>query len=251
MPETIHRFLMPLSFEGLKKQRFRWCFGGVQLLRKHWEALTPWAHLVEPENRLTFAQRYFYLADGLQWFTDAFNLLFALLLVLVGFLNLLSVEFTVRPLTGPLMILPAIFLVLNLWRFVWVLRHTSRLSWPLALRAMYGLFSVGWVVALACFQGVIRAEGVFLRTPKIKGNLQALNALRITQWETGLDLLCLVTALATLIANPNSNTLFLAALLIWKSSLYLSATAYSLLSVKEALAWPFVRDRSVVPSSEF
>jgi cellulose synthase/poly-beta-1,6-N-acetylglucosamine synthase-like glycosyltransferase len=248
--KSFGRGLMPLSFEGLKKQRFRWCFGGVQLLRKHWEALTPWAHLVEPENRLTFAQRYFYLAGGLQWFTDVFNLLFALLLVLVGLLNLLSVEFTVRPLTGPLMILPAIFLVLNLWRFVWVLRHTLRLSWPLALRAMYGLFSVGWVVTLACFQGVIRSEGVFLRTPKIKGNLQALNALRITQWETGLGLLCLVTALATIMANLNSNTLFLAALLIWKSSLYLSATAYSLLSVKEALAWPFVRDRSVIAADQ-
>jgi len=80
--------------------------------------------------------------------------------------------------------------------------------------------------------------------------LQVLNALRITQWETGLGMLCLVTALATIIANPNSNNLFLAALLIWKSSLYLSATAYSLLSVKETLAWPFVRDRSVIASDQ-
>jgi len=36
--------LMPFNFEGLKKQRFRWCFGGIQLLKKHWDALTPWAH---------------------------------------------------------------------------------------------------------------------------------------------------------------------------------------------------------------
>ena len=40
--------LMPINFEGLKKQRFRWCFGGIQILKKHWEALMPWAHLVGP-----------------------------------------------------------------------------------------------------------------------------------------------------------------------------------------------------------
>jgi cellulose synthase/poly-beta-1,6-N-acetylglucosamine synthase-like glycosyltransferase len=65
---------MPLSFEGLKKQRFRWSFGGVQILRKHWEALMPWAGLVDPTNKLTAAQEYFYLIGGLQWFTDLFNI---------------------------------------------------------------------------------------------------------------------------------------------------------------------------------
>jgi len=28
------------------------------------------AHLVNPDNQLSQAQRYFYLAGGLQWFTD-------------------------------------------------------------------------------------------------------------------------------------------------------------------------------------
>jgi len=54
---------------GLKKQRFRWCFGNVQILRKHWESLMPWAHWIDPQNRLTQAQRYFYLAGCLQWFS--------------------------------------------------------------------------------------------------------------------------------------------------------------------------------------
>src|SRR5207237_8536911 len=31
--------LMPLSFDGLKKQRFRWALGGVQILRLHWRRL--------------------------------------------------------------------------------------------------------------------------------------------------------------------------------------------------------------------
>jgi cellulose synthase/poly-beta-1,6-N-acetylglucosamine synthase-like glycosyltransferase len=42
--------LMPFTFEGLKKQRFRWCFGGIQILRKHWENLMPWAPMVDPKT---------------------------------------------------------------------------------------------------------------------------------------------------------------------------------------------------------
>ena len=28
--------IMPLTFEALKGQRYRWCFGGIQILRMHW-----------------------------------------------------------------------------------------------------------------------------------------------------------------------------------------------------------------------
>ncbi len=74
------RGLMPYTFEGLKKQRFRWCFGGIQILKKHWGALMPWAHWLDPQNRLSLAQRYFYLVGGLQWFTDVLNLIFGFFL---------------------------------------------------------------------------------------------------------------------------------------------------------------------------
>ncbi|MGZ4438063.1 MAG: glycosyltransferase [Nocardioidaceae bacterium] len=39
--ETFGRGLMPLTFEALKRQRFRWCFGGVQILRMHGRSLLP------------------------------------------------------------------------------------------------------------------------------------------------------------------------------------------------------------------
>jgi hypothetical protein len=55
---------MPCTFAGLERQGFRWCFGNIQILRKHWEALMPWAHWIDPENRLTQAQRYFWNAFG-------------------------------------------------------------------------------------------------------------------------------------------------------------------------------------------
>ena len=45
--KSLGRGRTPLTFAGMKKQRFRWCFGNVQILRKHWEAQMP-GHLGRP-----------------------------------------------------------------------------------------------------------------------------------------------------------------------------------------------------------
>jgi len=37
--QTWGRGIMPLTFEALKGQRYRWCFGGIQILRMHWRSL--------------------------------------------------------------------------------------------------------------------------------------------------------------------------------------------------------------------
>ncbi len=227
------RGLMPFTFDGLKKQRFRWCFGGIQILKKHWGALMPWAGWVDANNHLTLAQRYFYLMGGLQWFTDLFNVFFAFFLVLGGLFNLFASRFAIRPVTPTLLVLPAVFLVLNLLRFLWVLRTKLDLSWRVAFRSMYNFFSMGWVVTLASLQGLIQKEGVFLRTPKAKEGSKVWHAISVTRWETIIGLVCLVVALAVMLLRPGPATLSLGLLLLWESSLYLSAPYYSLLSIRE------------------
>ena len=184
--------LMPFNFEGLKKQRFRWCFGGIQLLKKHWEALMPWAHWVDPENKLTLAQRYYYLVGGLGWFSDVFNLLFAFFLVLGAVFNLFSSPVQVRPLTNTILIIPAVFLFLHIMRFLWVLRNRLKVSLGLAIATMYNFFSLGWAVTLACIQGLVQKEGVFLRTPKSNTASRAWHAIQVTEWETAIGLICML-----------------------------------------------------------
>jgi len=226
---SLGRGLMPCTFAGLKKQRFRWCFGNIQILRKHWEALMPWAHLVDPENHLTQAQRYFYLAGCVQWFSDAFNFAFLCFLVAGGTIKLVASHFTILPISGPWISLAFIFILLNLWRLVWVLRNALKLSWGLAFRSMYGMFSVGWVVTLASFQALIRAKTAFLRTPKTMSKVRVLNALFATQWEAGIGLLCLALGAAVLaLTDRTPNTFFIGGLLLWQSSLYLTSPIYGL-----------------------
>jgi len=223
--------LMPFNFEGLKKQRFRWCFGGIQLLKKHWEALMPWAHWVDPENKLTQAQRYYYLVGGLGWFSDVFNLLFAFFLVLGALFNLLSSPVQIRPLTDTILIIPAVFLLLHILRFLWVLRNRLKVSLGMAVATMYNFFSLGWAVTLACIQGLVQREGVFLRTPKSQTSSKAWRAIQVTQWETAIGLLCMLSGLLAFGSDQNWRTFSLCILLFWQGSLYVAAPLYSLLSL--------------------
>ncbi len=236
--------LMPFNFEGLKKQRFRWCFGGIQILKKHWEALMPWAHWVDPTNKLTLAQRYHYLVGGLGWFSDVFNLLFAFFLVLGAVFNLFSSPVKVRPLTDTILIIPAVFLFLHILRFIWVLRNRLRVSIAMATATMYNFFSLGWAVTLACIQGLVQREGVFLRTPKTTTSSKAWRAIRVTQWETAIGLICILAGLLAFGFERNWRTFSLCVLLIWQGGLYLAAPLYSLLSLKrEAALGALVRVR--------
>ena len=54
--------IMPLTFEALKGQRYRWCFGGIQILRMHWRSLMPGR--MSKRNHLSAAQRWAYLGGG-------------------------------------------------------------------------------------------------------------------------------------------------------------------------------------------
>lgn len=94
------------------------------------------------------------------------------------------------------------------------------------------LFSLGWAVTLACFQGLIQKKGVFLRTPKSRDDSKVLGALRVTQWESLIGLTFLSFGVAAFLARPELKTLWLGFLLAWQGSLFLAAPYFSLLSIR-------------------
>ncbi len=186
------RGMMPLEFDALKRQRFRWCFGGIQILRKHWATLLPWNR--HDARRwdvpgLTAAQRYHYLLSGIQWFSDVLTLGFTALLLVTGALLVAGHPIRLPALGATLALLPLAFWGMGIARTLWALRATRRCTWGEALGALALLWSLSWVVALACLQGVLRRNGVFLRTPKV-GKAPVLRALRSTLSETLLAAAC-------------------------------------------------------------
>jgi len=105
---------------------------------------------------------------------------------------------------------------------------------------MYNFFSLGWAVTLACIQGLIQREGVFLRTPKSDTSSKAWHAIQVTQWETAIGLICMLAGFLSFVTDRNWRTFSLCVLLFWQGSLYIAAPIYSLLSLKReaALASP-------------
>src|SRR5919201_5767982 len=124
---------MPLTFAALKSQRFRWCFGGMQILRKHWRELQPWDR--HPGNRLSVAQRVDYLLGGLQWLNDLVYLGFTVVLLVTAALLVTTGRVAIRPLIGAAVLLPSALIASGLVRALWALRHQTRLELKRALLA--------------------------------------------------------------------------------------------------------------------
>ena len=211
--------IMPLTFSALKSQRFRWCFGGIQILRKHYRELLPWRR--DPENLLTLPQRLDYLFGGVQWFTDLLYLGFSLILALTGLLLLFTGRIALRPLLGAAVLLPATLICSGVLRALWALRRSTGIGRKRAVFAFANWLALSWTVAVADLKALWRSEGVFLRTPKWKGTHSLGEAIRASRAETVLAA-SLVT-LGILVATVRRSSLFLAALFLWQASVYASA----------------------------
>ena len=71
IPRSYGRGLMPFKFADYKKQRYRWAYGAMQILKRHA------APLCRPRrSQLTPGQKYHFVAGWLPWVADGANLLF-------------------------------------------------------------------------------------------------------------------------------------------------------------------------------
>ncbi len=212
--------LMPLSFDGLKKQRFRWALGGVQILRLHWRKLL----LPGQGGRLTVAQRVHYLLGNVQWFGDALMFFFTVLLLLTALSTAMHHELPIRRLTGVALGLPIVFLATGLLRAVWAMRLMTRCTRRDAIAGLQVWFALSWVVTLACIRGLLRFRTAFLRTPKEKeGEASIVTALRSAQVETLLAASGLGAAVVMVIRAPSVPTVALGILLLFQAAIYANA----------------------------
>src|SRR6266704_3532338 len=162
--ESWGKGIMPLTFEALKGQRYRWCFGGIQILRMHWRSLLPGRN--DAKNRLTTGQRWSYLSGAVQWYGDLLGLVF-LAFLLAGALNLATGGGELfRKLTAFLVATVPVLVALGLVRAVALIRRGTRASWREALGAYFIWQSTSLVVARASVLGLFARKAAFLVTPK-------------------------------------------------------------------------------------
>ena len=106
--------LTPDHFAGYKKQRFRWAYGAMQIMKAHA------GKMFSNSTKLTFWQKYHFVAGWLPWFADALNLIFTW----AGLAWLLAV--ILPPLFGikPVGLPPAEFILPTIGIFVFKLLYS-------------------------------------------------------------------------------------------------------------------------------
>lgn len=226
------RGVMPLTFEALKRQRFRWCFGGVQILRMHWRSLLPGRRT--ETNRLTAAQRWAYLVGGLQWFGDLAGALFTGFLLIGALDAVLGSGLVVRRLSGLILLSVLVVLVLGMVRALTLVRRTSGATWRDAVGAFGLWMALGLTVAQASARGLVAREGAFLRTPKVRGELGWRDAVRGNPWEIGLTALCAGVGAAVL-ATTTVGGLAVGSLLLLQGAGYALAPINSVAAIRSDL----------------
>jgi len=205
--------IMPLTFEALKGQRYRWCFGGIQILRMHWRSLMFGRE--KASNHLSTAQRWSYLAGALQWYGDLLGLLF-LVFLLAGAFNLATGGGQLfRKLTVFLVAAVPVLVLLGLVRAIVLLRRGTGAGWRDAIGAFFIWQSTSLVVARASVLALFARKAAFLRTPKTSERTRWWEALTANWAESILALLGAAGICAALTKYNQLSGPLLAALLLF------------------------------------
>jgi cellulose synthase/poly-beta-1,6-N-acetylglucosamine synthase-like glycosyltransferase len=238
--ETFGRGIMPLTFEALKGQRYRWCFGGIQILRMHWRSMMPGQQ--NQANHLNTGQRWAYLAGALQWYGDLLSLLFFIFL-LAGAANLATGGGQLfRKLTIFLVSAIPVMVLLGLIRAIALLRRGTGASWRDALGAFFMWQSTSLVVARASVLALFAKKAAFLRTPKTSEQTSWWQALRANWAESTLALLGVVGIAGSLTKLNQFSGPLLAAMLLFPT-LGLAAAPVNSWAARRASLPAWLRDR--------
>ncbi|MEJ2267188.1 MAG: glycosyltransferase family 2 protein, partial [Anaerolineales bacterium] len=220
--------ILPTTFEATKKQRFRWAFGGMQILKRYWRQLLPW-----PGSRdgaqLSFQQRFSYLMGLLGWFNDLLVLIFTGFLLLTTAAYAYGWQLPVRQLAEWILLIPLLSITTGILRVAWALRLSTGCSWRSGLGAFSSMLALSWTVARACLSALWNDKGTFLRTPKIGLESDLTRALTAASWEAALGIILVAAIPLVLNVRMDREAILLAALLAWHALVYLSALRSALI----------------------
>ncbi|HLT78645.1 MAG TPA: glycosyltransferase [Ferrovibrio sp.] len=218
--------LTPDSFSGYKSQRFRWAYGAVQIIKRHWRDMLPGA-----DRKLDPMQRYHFVTGWMPWFADALGLVFAIasLAWTVGVMVL--PKYFELPLALFLLPVVAVFGA-KLAQFLWL----YKIRVPCTLRQRLGAGLAGlaltYTIAKAMLFGLFTSKLPFIRTPKHEDQQAVVQALIMAQEETLLAFLLVLAGIAMWnFQGGEDPEARLWAVLMWAQSVpYWASFALSLIS---------------------
>jgi exo-beta-1,3-glucanase (GH17 family)/cellulose synthase/poly-beta-1,6-N-acetylglucosamine synthase-like glycosyltransferase len=227
IPKSYGQGVMPDNYDDFKKQRFRWAYGAVQIIRRHLRLL-----LGLDRGRLTWGQRYHFVAGWLPWIADGFNLLFN-----VGALCW-SVGMVVAPksVDPPLMVfsvLPLALFIFKGGKLVYLYRTRVGATVVQTVAAAVAGLSLSHTIARAILTGFATRDRPFFRTPKMAQAHALAQALASAREETSIMSALWLAALAVAIqqGSDTPDLLFWILVLLTQSIPYLTSVGVSLVAV--------------------
>ena len=226
-PRSYGRGIMPDTFDDYKKQRYRWAFGAMQILREHAGAL-----LGLNRTKLEAGQRYHFVAGWLPWIADGFNLLFNLAAIAWS----LAMLFWPRDIDAPQLIfsaVPLIFFSFKMIKMFYLYGGAVQTSFRPALSAAIAGLALSHVIARAVLSGLIIGRKIpFYRTPKQTAKAALWKALADAREEFMLAIILvgLIIAIVTQIGLDSRETLMWLVVLAVQAIPYGCALLMSLIS---------------------
>ena len=173
-PTSYGRGFTPDTFLDYKKQRFRWAYGSVQIIKRHFSSLTG------RDGKLTRGQRYHFSAGWLPWIADSINLIFNLAALGWSLAMIAAPEYFDPPLIM-FSFLPLAFFVFKSAKLFYLYHYLIGVSViKTAGGALAGL-SLSHIIGKAMLSGLFTNNMGFYRTPKMTsrhGLVKALSAVR-------------------------------------------------------------------------
>ena len=238
VPRSYGRGVMPDNFLDYKKQRFRWAYGSVLILRHHARYF-----LSLKRSALTPAQRYHFVAGWLPWMADGLAL---------GF-NLVALAFSVMMVCFPhvftppeimLSLLPISFFAFKMTKMFVLYRWRMDATLRQSLAAGVAGLAVSHTIARAMLEGLRTTSIGFFRTPKRASEHGVLRALSDAREEALIGGAMLLAALAVGQRDDAYllDTRLWMTLLVIQSVPYVAAVTLSLIGTAKALPATLVDD---------
>ena len=179
--DSFGKGLMPDTFSGYMTQRFRWVYGAMQIIKAHWKSFLP------TSDKLTSAQKYYFVAGWLPWFSDALALVFTVASLIITVL----IRFASHPeLPSVVFLMPTVGLfAFKIIRGLWLYQARVPCSVGYSLGAALSGLSLTHTVAIGTIQGLFTSGKPFMRTPKYESQGALFSGLRVIQQEILLLLL--------------------------------------------------------------
>jgi exo-beta-1,3-glucanase (GH17 family)/cellulose synthase/poly-beta-1,6-N-acetylglucosamine synthase-like glycosyltransferase len=230
--------LLPDTYEAFKKQRHRWAYGGLQIVKKHWRRFFPGASRLSPDQRREFSLGW------LNWLgAESLGVVVAILnIIWVPIVAFADIAVPDKILTLPII---ASFVV-SLAHFLVLYRLRVKIKAGQMLGAMIAAMSVQWTVCRAVAQGLITEHIAFARTSK--GGLSRMSIEFQAFWEAVIGVLLLLGAAVLIVTNGTKQVreiYIFAGVLVLQSLPFLAAVSIALLENSRANSFAFWRYSAV------